>query len=99
MAIWRWAEVRKQLILQLRRITSCNRMGPGVCREQLLIPLIHNSLFISDIAIGPAGETYLGTNDSVYNSSSGRICQVHNEYGMAVDASGTLLTGTPTNQS
>lgn len=54
-----------------------------------------NSLTLSDLAIGPAGETYFGTNDSVYNSSSGKICQVSNEDGLAVDASGTLLTGTP----
>jgi hypothetical protein len=54
-----------------------------------------NSLSISDVAIGPAGETYFGTADSVYNSSSGKICQVSNEDGLAVDASGTLLTGTP----
>jgi hypothetical protein len=57
------------------------------------------SLFIYDVGIGPAGETYLGTNHSVYNSSSGRICQVPHELGIAVDASGTLLTGTPTSQS
>jgi hypothetical protein len=30
----------------------------------------------------------------VYNTSSGKICQVPNAFGMAVDASGTLLTGT-----
>jgi hypothetical protein len=59
-------------------------------------PADSKSLFISYIAIGPAGETYLGTGDSVYNSSSGKICQVPNAFGMAVDASGTLLTGTPT---
>jgi hypothetical protein len=58
-----------------------------------------DSPFIYDVAIGPAGETYFGTNHSVYNSSSGRICQVNHELGMAVDASGTLLTGTPTSQS
>jgi hypothetical protein len=57
------------------------------------------SPFIDDVAIGPSGETYLGTNHSVYNSSSGRICPVPNERGLAMDASGTLLTGTPTNQS
>ncbi|HEX3472555.1 MAG TPA: choice-of-anchor D domain-containing protein [Silvibacterium sp.] len=57
------------------------------------------SLFIYDVAIGPAGETYLGTVDSVYNSSSGRICQVPNEHGIAVDASGTLLTGTSNSQN
>lgn len=57
------------------------------------------SALLYDVAVGPSGETYLGTVDSVYNSSSGRICQVPNERGIAVDASGTLLTGTPTNQS
>ncbi len=62
-------------------------------------PADSKSLFISDIAIGPAGETYFGTNDSVYNSSSGKICQVPNQDGMAVDASGTLLTGTPVSNS
>ena len=62
-------------------------------------PADPNSLFISDIAIGPAGESYFGTPHSVFNSSSGRICQVPNEDGMAVDASGTLLTGTPASQS
>jgi hypothetical protein len=55
--------------------------------------------YIEDVAIGPAGESYFGSTVSVYNSSSGRICQVPNERGIAVDASGTLLTGTPTSQS
>lgn len=54
---------------------------------------------IFDIAIGPSGESYFGSFDSVYNSSSGRICPVPHERGLAVDASGTLLTGTDTNQS
>jgi hypothetical protein len=54
---------------------------------------------IFDIAIGPAGDSYFGSSDSVYNSSSGRICPVPNEHGLAVDASGTLFTGTPANQS
>jgi hypothetical protein len=57
------------------------------------------SPYPNDVAIGPAGESYFGSVDSVYNSSSGRICQVPNERGIAVDASGTLLTGTPTSQS
>jgi hypothetical protein len=60
-------------------------------------PLDTPSIF--NVAIGPAGETYFGSLDSVYNSSSGRICPVLYERGIAVDASGTLLTGTPTNQS
>ena len=54
---------------------------------------------IYDVAIGPAGETYFGNVNSVYNSSSGRICQVPNEHGIAVDASGTLLTGTSNSQN
>ena len=54
---------------------------------------------IYDIAIGPAGESYFGSFATVYNSSSGRICPIPNERGLAVDASGTLLTGTDTNQS
>jgi hypothetical protein len=62
-------------------------------------PADSNSLLISDIAIGPAGETYFGTNDSVYNSSSGKICQVPNQDGLSVDASGTLLTGTQISNS
>jgi hypothetical protein len=36
---------------------------------------------------------------SVYTSSSYRICQIPNETGLAVDASGTLLTGTQTSQN
>jgi hypothetical protein len=55
--------------------------------------------YIDDVAIGPAGESYFGSIVSVYNSSSGRICQVPNVRGIAVDASGTLLTGTPNRQS
>jgi hypothetical protein len=62
-------------------------------------PADPNELYISDVAIGPAGESYFGTNHSVYNSSSGRICQVPNQDGIAVDASGTLLTGTPFSSS
>lgn len=60
-------------------------------------PLDTPSIF--SLAIGPAGETYFGSVDSVYNSSSGRICPVPQERGLAMDASGTLLTGTPSNQS
>jgi hypothetical protein len=60
-------------------------------------PLDTPSIF--SLAIGPVGETYFGSFDSVYNSSSGRICPVPQERGLAMDASGTLLTGTPSNQS
>ena len=62
-------------------------------------PADPGQLFISYIAIGPAGESYFGTPHSVFNSSSRRVCQVPNEVGMAVDASGTLLTGTPVSHS
>ena len=62
-------------------------------------PADPGQLFISYIAIGPAGESYFGTPHSVFNSSSGRVCQVPNEVGIAVDASGTLLTGTPVSHS
>ncbi|HEX4581901.1 MAG TPA: hypothetical protein VH139_07555, partial [Acidobacteriaceae bacterium] len=71
--------------------------GTSSAQGTITDPADSKSLFISDVAIGPAGETYFGTGDSVYNSSSGKICQVPNVFGMAVDASGTLLTGTPTN--
>ncbi len=57
-------------------------------------PADPGQLYISYIAIGPAGESYFGTNHSVYNSSSGKICQVPSQDGIAVDASGTLVTGT-----
>ena len=72
----------------------------------------YTNFFINDIAVGPKGETYLGTflngdnavAGSVYTASSyaapggSRICEVPNEQGLAVDASGTLLVGSQTSR-